>query len=166
MHRCVQLFVPPWTTGPPGSSMGLPKQEYWSGLPFPPPGDLPNPGIKPTFPELQADSLPLSQLGGPFCCISSVQSLSGVRLCDPMDCSTPGFPVHQSTPGDYSDSCPSSWWCHPTISPSIVPFSSCLQSFPESESFEWVSSSHQVAKVLEFHFQHQSFQWIFRTDFL
>ena len=34
------------------------RQEYWSGLPFPPPGDLPNPGIKPGFPVLQADSLP------------------------------------------------------------------------------------------------------------
>ena len=67
--------------------------------------------------------------------LSSVQSLSHVRLCDPMDCSTPGFPVHQSTPGDYSDSCPSSWWCHPIISSSVVPFNSCLQSFPASGSF-------------------------------
>ena len=38
-------------------------------------------------------------------------------------------------PGACSNSCPSSWWCHPTISPSVVPFSSCLQSFPASESF-------------------------------
>ena len=52
-----------------------------------------------------------------------------------------------------------------TISSSLVPFSSCLQSFPASGSFQWVSSSHQVAKVLEFQLQHQSFQWIFRTDF-
>ena len=48
-----------------------------------------------------------------------------------------------------SNSCPSSWWCHPTISSSVVPFSSCLQSFPASGSFQWVSSSHQVARVLE-----------------
>ena len=55
-------------------------------------------------------------------------------LCDPMDCSTPGF--HPSpTPGAYSNSCPSSQWCHPTISSSVVPFSSCLQSFPASGSF-------------------------------
>ena len=40
-------------------SMGVSRQEYWSGLSFPPPGDLPNPGIKPESPELQADSLPL-----------------------------------------------------------------------------------------------------------
>ena len=48
---CVCLFETPWTVAhqaPP--SMGFPKQEYWSGLPFPPPGDLPNPGIKPISP--------------------------------------------------------------------------------------------------------------------
>ena len=49
----------PWTVAcqaPP--SMGFSRQEYWSGLPFPSPGDLSNPGIKPRSPELQADSLP------------------------------------------------------------------------------------------------------------
>ena len=44
--------------------MGFSKQEYWSGLPCPPPGDLPNPGIKPRSPELQADSLPSEQKCG------------------------------------------------------------------------------------------------------
>ena len=43
-------------------SMGFPRPEYWSGLPFPPPGDLPNPGIEPMSPALQTDSLPLSHL--------------------------------------------------------------------------------------------------------
>ena len=52
------------------------------------------------------------------------------------------------------------------ISYSVIPFSSCLQSFPASGVFQWVSSSHQVAKVLELQFQHLSFQWIFKTDFL
>ena len=52
------------------------------------------------------------------------------------------------------------------VSSSVAPFSSCLQSFPTSGSFRRVSSSHQVAKILEFQLQHQSFQWIFRTDFL
>ena len=69
------------------------------------------------------------------------------------------------TPRACSNSCPLSQWCHPTISSTVVPFS-CLQSFPASGSLQWVSSSHQVAKVLEFQLQHQSFQWIFRTDFL
>ena len=58
-----------------------------------------------------------------------------------------------------SNSCPSSRWCHPTISSSVVTFSSCLQSFPASGSFQWVSSLHQVAKVLEFQLQLQSFQF-------
>ena len=43
-------------------SMGFTKQEYWSGLPSPPPGDLPDPGMEPMSPALQADSLPLSHL--------------------------------------------------------------------------------------------------------
>ena len=55
-------------------------------------------------------------------------------LCDPMDCSTPGPPV-SPTPGACSNSCPSSRWCHPTISSSVVPFSFCLQSFLASGSF-------------------------------
>ena len=74
------------------------------------------------------------------------------------------LPCLSPTPRAYSTSCPSCWWCHPTISSSVIPFS-CLQSFPASGSFQ-VSSLHQVAKVLEFQLQHQSFQWIFRTDFL
>ena len=42
----------------PGFSMECSRQEYWNGLPFPPPGDLPNPGIEPRSPDLQVDSLP------------------------------------------------------------------------------------------------------------
>ena len=54
---CVQLFVTPWTVAPQVPlSKGFPRQEYWSGLPSPSPGDLPNPGIKPGSPALQADS--------------------------------------------------------------------------------------------------------------
>ena len=61
----VELLATPWTVAHQDPvSMKFPRQEYWSGLPFPPPGDCPNPGIEPKFPvspELQADSLPLSQ---------------------------------------------------------------------------------------------------------
>ena len=46
-------------------SMGFSKQEYWSGLPFPSPGDLPDPGIKPAFPALQSNSLPTEPSGKP-----------------------------------------------------------------------------------------------------
>ena len=75
-------------------------------------------------------------------------------------------PCPSPTPRVYSNSCPLSWWCHPTISYSVIPFSSHLQSIPASGSFQMNSSSHHVAKVLEFQLQHRSFQWIFRTDFL
>ena len=47
-----------------------------------------------------------------------------------------GPPCPSPTPGVYSNSCPSCWWCHPTISSSVIPFSSCLQSFPASGSFQ------------------------------
>ena len=62
-HR-VQLSVTPWTVAhqaPP--SMGFSRQEYWSGLPFPSPGDLPDPGIESGSPALQADSLPTELQG-------------------------------------------------------------------------------------------------------
>ena len=55
----VRLFAIPWTVAYQApQSMKLSRQEYWSGLPFPSPGDLPNPGIKPGSPALQADALP------------------------------------------------------------------------------------------------------------
>ena len=61
---CVWLFATPWTVAyhaPP--SMGFFRQEYWSGLPFPSPEDLPDPGIEPRFPTLQADTLPSEPSG-------------------------------------------------------------------------------------------------------
>ena len=54
----VRLFVTPWTAARQAPlSMGFSRQEYWSGLPFPSPGDLPDPGIKPRSPALEADAL-------------------------------------------------------------------------------------------------------------
>ena len=73
-------------------------------------------------------------------------------------------PCPSPTPGVYSNSYSLSQWCHPTISSSVIPFSSHLQSFLELGLFKWVSSSHRVAKVLDFQLQHQSFQWTPRTD--
>ena len=62
----VLLFVTPWTVAYQASlSMGFSRQEYWSGLPFPSPGDLPDPGIKPSSPALQADTLPSEPPGKP-----------------------------------------------------------------------------------------------------
>ena len=58
-HGNVRLFATPWTIAHQAPlSMGLSRQEYWSGLPFPSPGDLSNPGIKTRSPALQANSLP------------------------------------------------------------------------------------------------------------
>ena len=97
--------------------------------------------------------------------ISSVAH-SCLTLCDPVDCSTPGFPVHHHLPEfvqthvhRVSDAIQSS---HPLLSPSPPAFSLSQH----QGLFQWVRFSHQVAKVLELHIQHQSFQWIFRTDFL
>ena len=61
---CLTLLVTPWTVAHQAPlSMGFPKQEYWSGLPFPSPGDLPDPGIEPRSPALQVDSL-LTEIQG------------------------------------------------------------------------------------------------------
>ena len=76
--------------------MGFSRKEYWSRLPYPTPGDLPNPGIEPeslTSPAWQADSLPLAP---PSTIV--VQSLSHVWLCDPINCSIPGFRVLHHLP--------------------------------------------------------------------
>ena len=88
---------------------------------------------------------------------------SCLTLCSPMDCSTPGFPVHhqlleliQTHVHQVGDAIQSS---HPLLSPSPPTFN--LSQY--QGLFQWVSSSHQVAKVLEL--QHQSFQFTCRTDF-
>ena len=89
-----------------------------------------------------------------------------LTLCDPMDCSTPGLPVVHHQLMEFtqthvhwaSDAIQSS---HPLSSPSPPTF----DLFQHQGLFKWVSSSHQVAKVLEFQLQDQSFQRIFRTDF-
>ena len=100
--------------------------------------------------------------------MSSVQSLSHscLTLCDPMDCSTPGLPVHhqlqeltQTHVHRVSDAIQPS---HPLSSPSPPAFALSQH----QGLFKWVSSSHQVAKILEFQLQHQSFQWTPRTDLL
>ena len=91
---------------------------------------------------------------------------SCLTLCNPMDCSTPGFPVYhqllelaQTHVHWVGNAIKPS---HPLLSPSPPAFN-----FSQHQGlFKWISSSHQAVKVLEFQFQHQSFQWIFRTDFL
>ena len=71
MHRLMQLSrvglcATPWTVAYQAPlSMGFSRQEYWSGLPFPSPGDLPDPGIEPGSPALQTDALPSEPPGKP-----------------------------------------------------------------------------------------------------
>ena len=105
-------------------------------------------------------------LGWMFC--SSVQfGHSVVSNClRPHESQHTRPPCPSPTPGVHSNSYPLSQWCHPTISPSVVPFSSCFNLSQHQGLFKWVSSSHQVAKVLEFQLQHQSFQWTPRTNLL
>ena len=116
-------------------SMRCSRQEYWSKLPFPPPGDLPNSRVEPASLSLlhrQAEFLPLEPPGKPSQFSSVTQSCP--TLCDPMNCSTPGLPVHHQLPEftqthvhRVSDAIQPS---HP-----VVPFSACPQSLPASESF-------------------------------
>ena len=143
----------------PGSSVhGILRQEYWGGLPCPPPGDLPDPGIEHLLHLLpwQADIL-----------ISSVQSLSRVHLF-----ATPWTAAHQAslsslTPGACSDLCPSSWWCNPIIPFSVIPFfSSFLQSFPASGSFPMSQFFTSGGPSIRVSASTSVLLMIFRTDFL
>ena len=89
---------------------------------------------------------------------------SYLTLWDPMDCSTTGLPVYRQ-PLEFTQM--HIHWVFDAIQPSH-PLSSPSPTLNISQHqglFKWVTSSHQVAKVLEFQLQHQSFQWIFRTDF-
>ena len=74
-------------------------------------------------------------------------------------------PCPSQTPRVYSNPCPLSWWCHLAISSLAIPFS-CPNPSRHQGLFQWVNSSHEVAKVLEFQLQNQSFQWTPRTDLL
>ena len=91
---------------------------------------------------------------------------SWLTLCNPMDCSTPSLPVHHQLlklTQTYVH------WVLDAIQPShhlLSPSPPALNLSQHQSLFQWVSSSHQVAKVLEFMLQHYSIQWIFRIDFL
>ena len=96
---------------------------------------------------------------------SSVAPLC-LTLSDPMECSTPGLPVHHQL--TESTQTHVHW-----VSDAIQPSHPLSSSFPPASNLsqhqgllQWVGSSHQVAKVLEFQLQHQSFQWTPRTDLL
>ena len=90
---------------------------------------------------------------------------SCLTLCNPMDCSTPGLPIHHQFP-EFTQA--HLHWVGDAIQPShplSSPFSPAPNPSQHQSLFKWVTSSHQVAKVLEFQLQHLSFQWICRTDY-
>ena len=100
-----------------------------------------------------------------FSLVSSVAQ-SGPTLCNPMNHSMPGLPVHHRLPEFIQTRV---HWVGDTLQPSHPLLSPSPPAFNLSQHqglFKWVSSSHQVAKVLEFQLQHQSFQWTPKTDLL
>ena len=134
-----RLSATPWTAACQAPrSTKFSRQEYWSGLPFPSPGDLFNPRIEPGSLASQADSLPSEPPGKSDGTFSSVQfssvSQSCLTLCDPMNCSTPGLLVHHQLPEftqthvhRIGDAIQHLILCHPLL---LLP-----QSLPASESF-------------------------------
>ena len=115
--------------------MGFPRQEYWSGLPFPSPWSLPNTETEPTTPVSPALAVKLftTSLGK-----ASWETQFGSVVSNssrPYESQHARPPCPSPTPGVYPNLCPSSRWCHPAISSSVVPFSSCPQSLPASGSF-------------------------------
>ena len=111
--------------------MEFSRQEYWSGLPFLSPGDLPDPGDPVSCINRQilyhvSPSPKFHQFQFSHSVMANSLRPHGLQHAKP--------PCPSPTPGVYSNSCPLSQWYRPTISSSVVPFS-CLQSFPASESF-------------------------------
>ena len=152
----VWLFATPWTVTYQASlSMGFSRQEYWSGLPFPSPGDLSDPGIELGCPALEADALTSEPPGKPpqpikWCLNGLLWEMLFYQLLTNLptlqfssfaqSCATPWTAACQASLSiinswSLPNSCPSSRYCHPIISSSVVPFSSCPQSFPASGSF-------------------------------
>ena len=123
-------------------------------LPWGPPENL-SPTESETFLDLQPVSVQFSSV-----------TQSCPTLCDPMNCSMPDLPVHHQL----SESTQTHvHWVGDAIQPSHPLLSlspPALNLCQHQGLFKWVSSSYQVAKVLEFQLQHQSFQWTFRTDLL
>ena len=96
-------FANPWTAAYQAPhSMGFSREEYWSGLPFPSPGILPNLEIEPTSPSLAGGFLTTEPPEKPHkrgCAVLCLVVQLCLILCDPMDCSLPGSSIHGNSPG-------------------------------------------------------------------
>ena len=118
--------------------------------------------VRVTFCKFQNQKLAINTTSVQFRSVAK----SCPTLCDPMDCSTPGLPVYHQLP-EFTQT--HVHWVGDVIQPShplSSPSPPAINLSQHQGLFKWVSSSHQVAKVLEFHLQHQSFQCTPRTDLL
>ena len=139
---CVQLFATLWTIDHQDLlSMGFSMQGYWGGLPCSPSRDLPSPMIEPfslASPTLAGGFFTSSATWEALLLTIQFSQFSRSVVSDslrPHESQHARPPCPSQTPGVYSNSCPSSRWCHPASSSSVVPFSSCPQSLPASGSF-------------------------------
>ena len=96
----------------------------------------------------------------------SLVTQSCLTLCDPMDCSTPGLPIHCQLPESTQTHVQRVGDTIQPPGPVSSPSPPAFYLFQHQGLFKWVGSLHQMAKALEFQLQHQSFQWILRIDFL
>ena len=189
----VQLFAAPWTVAYQApASMGFSRQEYWSGLPFPSPGDVPNLGIEPRSPAFQADALTSEPPGKPKirlvvmkeiftywgCLASTWLDLNFMLLAHSVFSSVQSLSRVWLFVTQWTTACQASLSIINSRSPpkpvsveSLMPSNHLIfyrpllfvpLIFPSIRVF----SMSQLAKVLEFQFQHQAFQWTPRTDLL
>ena len=159
----VQLFATPWTCSPPGSSIhGILQARIleWIAISFSRGSPWPRDWTQASRIASRCFNLWATR-EVPLLIISSVQFSCSVmsNSLQPHESQHARPPSPSPTPGVYSKSCLLSRWCHPAISSSVAPNPSQHQGL-----LQWVNSSHEVAKVLEFQLQHQSFQWTPRTD--
>ena len=128
----VRLLASPWAAAHQAPLfMGFSRQEYCSGLPL-----LSAAAVHGVTKSQTWLCNWTTRSGGDNFQFTSVQSLNPVQLFATHELQHTKLPCPSPTPGVYSNSRPSSLWCHPTISSSVVPFSSCPQSFPASGSFQ------------------------------
>ena len=154
----------PWTVAQPVSSVhGISQAGIleWVAISFSRWSSLPG-NSNPSLLHWLVDSLSLSHQGS----LSSVQFSHSVVSDSlwPHESQHARPPSPSPTPGVHSDSRPSSQWCHPAISSSVVPFPPAPNPSQHQSLFQWVNSSHEVAKVLEFQLYHHPFQRNPRAD--
>ena len=167
-HSVVSNSVTFWTVGHQAPLfMWFFRQEYWNGSPFSSSRESSRPRDRTWVSCISCIGRQilylLSYQGKPYPYIQFSSVVSDSLW--PHGLQHAKCPWLSPIPKAYSNSCPSSWWCHKPFHPQSSPSLPAFSLSQHQGLFQLVSSSSQVAKVLEFQLQHQSFQWIFRTDF-